>query len=170
MSTGVRELKLWQEAVALGGEVTRHARQHARRETRAFTDQMVGTALAVATSVADGYGRPAAAEQRDCYRRAKRFLAELETALAVARHAELVSPAALAQLSLRIASVSRLLAGYLAFIERQVAAEAAVAVVTTPGTSTHGVAGGGPLKPGLDSPATPPTPPTPAAPPLAVSP
>jgi len=143
MSTGVRELKLWQEAVALGGEVTRHARQHARRETRAFTDQLVGTALAVATSVADGYGRPAATEQRDCYRRAKRFLTELETALAVARHADIVSPTALSQLSLRITTVGRLLAGYLAFIERQVAAEAAVAEgapprAASPGAEQHG--------------------------------
>ncbi|HWJ22605.1 MAG TPA: four helix bundle protein [Gemmatimonadaceae bacterium] len=154
MSTGVRELKLWQEAVALGGEVARHARQHARRETRAFTDQLLGTALAVATSVADGYGRPVATEQRDCYRRAKRFLAELETALAVARHADLVSPTALSQLSLRIASVNRLLAGYLAFIERQVIAEAAVAegAATRGGTSAaarspepHGAAPSVPL-------------------------
>ncbi|HET7458096.1 MAG TPA: four helix bundle protein [Gemmatimonadaceae bacterium] len=127
MSTGVRELKLWQEAVALGGEVTRHARQHARRETRAFTDQLVATALAIATSVADGYGRSAATEQRACYRRAKRFLGELETTLAVARHADLVTPTALSQLSVRVATVGRLLSGYLAFIERQVAAEAAVA-------------------------------------------
>jgi four helix bundle protein len=126
MSTGVRELKLWQEAVALGGEVTRHARQHARRETRAFTDQLVATALAIATSVADGYGRSVATEQRACYRRAKRFLGELETTLAVARHADLVTPTALSQLSVRVTTVGRLLAGYLSFIERQVAAEAAV--------------------------------------------
>lgn len=127
MSTGVRELKLWQEAVALGGEVARLARQQARRETRAFTDSLVATALAVATSVADGYGRPAAVEQRDCYRRAKRLLAELETALAVARHADLVTPATLSQIALRVTSVGRLLTGYLSFIERQVAAEVAIA-------------------------------------------
>src|SRR5215213_4005942 len=38
MATGVKELKLWQEAVALAGEVVRVARTAARRETKAFTD------------------------------------------------------------------------------------------------------------------------------------
>ena len=66
MTTGVRELRLWQEAVALGGEVARLMRQSCRRETRAFTDQVTHTAIAVATSVADGYGRATATEQRDC--------------------------------------------------------------------------------------------------------
>lgn len=125
MSTGVRELRLWQEAVALGGEVARLMRQNCRRETRAFNDQIVCTALAIATSVADGYSRLVTTDQRDCYRRAKRFLGELETQLAVARHADLISPAALAQLTLRLGAVARLLTGYLAFIERQIAAEAA---------------------------------------------
>src|SRR3954451_676271 len=65
MTTGVRELRLWQEAVALGGDVVRLMRQSCRRETRALTDQITHTAVAVATCVADGYGRPAAIEQRD---------------------------------------------------------------------------------------------------------
>jgi four helix bundle protein len=125
MTTGVRELRLWQEAVAMGGEVTRLMRQRCRRETRTFTDQVTATALAVATSIADGYGRPDPADQRDCYRRAKRFLAQLETELAVARHANLVSPETLAQLTLRLGAVSRLLGGYLSFIDRQIAVEAA---------------------------------------------
>jgi four helix bundle protein len=123
----VRELRLWQEAVALGGDVARLMRQSSRRESRALTDQITHTAVAVATSVADGYGRAAALEQRDCYRRARRALAELETQLAVARHAELVSPPSLAPVVARIGAVSRLLAGYLAFIERQLSAEAAAA-------------------------------------------
>jgi four helix bundle protein len=143
MSTGVRELRLWQEAVALGGEVTRLMRQSCRRETRIFTDQVVCTALAVATSVADGYARPAAADQRDCYRRAKRFLGELETLLAVARHAGLISPAALAQLTIRLGGVARLLSGYLAFIERQLAAEgAADPPLAPPGTKRQETASG----------------------------
>ena len=125
MTTGVRELRLWQEAVALGGDVARLMRQSCRRETRALTDQITSTALSVATSVADGYGRAAAGEQRDCYRRARRLLGELETQLAVARHAELVTPASIGPLMVRVGAVARLLAGYLSFIERQIAAEAA---------------------------------------------
>jgi four helix bundle protein len=131
MTTGVRELRLWQEGVALAGEVARLMRLACRRETRAFTDQVTRTAVAVATSVADGYGRADAVEQRECYRRARRYLAELETELAVARHAELVAPATRAQVMLRVGGVSRLLVGYLAFIERQIVAEAAAATVGT---------------------------------------
>jgi len=109
----------------MAGEVARLMRQSCRRETRAFTDHVTHTALGVATSVADGYGRPVAGEQRDCYRRARRLLAELETQLAVARHADLLSPGAVAQVTVRVGAVARLLTGYLSFIERQIAAESA---------------------------------------------
>ena len=37
MASGVRELRVWQEAVALAGEVVRAARQGARRETKALS-------------------------------------------------------------------------------------------------------------------------------------
>jgi len=136
----------------MSGEVTRLMRQSCRRETRTFTDQVTATAVAVATSIADGYGRPEASDQRDCYRRAKRFLAQLETELAVARHANLVSPETLAQLTLRLGAVARLLAGYLSFIDRQLAVEAAADVVT-------GGAAGAPTAPptngAVGAPATP---------------
>ena len=119
MGTGVKELKLWQEAVALAGEVVRAARGGARRETKVFTDRLIQSAVAVATHVAEGYAREEVAEERRLYQQARRALAELETHLAVARHAGVVPAAVLAQLSPRTAAVGRLLAGYLAFIDRQ---------------------------------------------------
>jgi hypothetical protein len=57
MAGGVRDLKVWQEAVALAGEVVRAIRQAARRETKTVTDTVAITALAVATHIADGYGQ-----------------------------------------------------------------------------------------------------------------
>src|ERR1700733_14677463 len=119
MAATIRDLKVWQEAVALGAEVVRAAKQGARRETKVVTDQLMLTALNAAGTIADGYGRYTPAEQRQLYRSAKRELMRLETQLAIARQADLVSQQVHADLSNRIASVMRLLGGYLVYLERQ---------------------------------------------------
>jgi four helix bundle protein len=125
MSANVRDLKVWQEAVALGAEVVRHARQGARRETKVVTDQLMVAALAAASTIADGYGRYTAPEQRQLYRSAKRELLRLETQLAIARQADLISAQAHSDLSSRVQSVNRLLGGYLVYLERQLAPDTA---------------------------------------------
>jgi len=123
MAAGVRDLKVWQEAVALGGEVLRVVRQSARRETKTATDAVIITALAVASHIAEGYGRYTVPEQRQLYRAAKRDLLRLETQLAILRHADLLSLAAHGDLMKRTQTVSRLLSGYIVYLERQRAAE-----------------------------------------------
>lgn len=123
MAAGVRDLKVWQEAVALGGEVLRVVRHSARRETKTATDAVIITALAVASHIAEGYGRYTVPEQRQLYRAAKRDLLRLETQLAILRHADLLSLAAHGDLLKRTQTVSRLLAGYIVYLERQRAAE-----------------------------------------------
>lgn len=123
MATGVRDLKVWQEAVALGGEVLRLVRQTARRETKSAMDLITLTALAIACHIAEGYGRYTAPEQRQLYRAAKRDLLRLETQLAVLRHADLLSVSAHGDLLKRIHNVARLLAGYVVYLERQRATE-----------------------------------------------
>jgi len=143
MATGVKELKLWQEAVALAGEVVRLVRQLGRRETKTFTDRLMHTAVAVAAAVADGYGRYESGEQRRLYLSARRSLAELETHLAV-----IIPPPTLAQLSGRISTVARLLSGYLSYIDRQLAAEhrasRADGARDEPAAGTVAAAGGAP--------------------------
>ena len=119
MAGGVRDLKVWQEAVALGGEVVRAVRQTARRETKTAMDTLMLTALAVASHIAEGYGRYTAPEQRQLYRAAKRDLLRLETQLAIVRHADLISATTHGDLVKRIHTVSRLLAGYIVYLERQ---------------------------------------------------
>ncbi len=125
MAATIRDLKVWQEAVALAAETVRSARQHARRETKVVTDQLMVTALNVASAIADGYGRYTSSEQRQLYRTARRELLRLETQLTVARQADLMSAQTHAELSNRIQSVSRLLGGYLVYLERQLAPDAA---------------------------------------------
>src|SRR4051812_35548010 len=50
MAANIRDLKVWQEAVALGAEIVRCARQAARRETKVVTDQLMLTALSAAST------------------------------------------------------------------------------------------------------------------------
>jgi four helix bundle protein len=132
MAAGVRDLKVWQEAVALGGEVLRVIRHSARRETKSATDAIILTALAIASHVAEGYGRYTAPEQRQLYRAAKRDLLRLETQLAILRHADLLSIAAHGELLKRTHHVGRLLAGYIVYLERQRASEDENAAAPTP--------------------------------------
>lgn len=120
MSATLRDLKVWQEAVALGGEVVRAARQGARRETKVLSDTLMSTALQVAVLIADGYARYTPEEQRVLYRAAKRELLKLETQLAIARQAELIQAPTHSELANRIQGVHRLLGGYLVYLERQV--------------------------------------------------
>jgi four helix bundle protein len=119
MSGGLKDLKVWQEAVALAADVIRAMRHANRREIKAVADMVMLTALSVAAHIADGYGRYTAPEQRQVYRAARRDLLRLETQLAVAHHADLVSTTSLAQLSQRVQVVARLLGGYLVYLDRQ---------------------------------------------------
>ena len=119
MGLGLRDLKVWQEAVGLGADVIRGMRQTNRREIKAITEHTMVSALVMAEHIAEGYGRYAPGEQRQLYRAAKRELLRLETSLAIARQADLISAPAHAQLAARIQTVNRLLSGFLVFLDRQ---------------------------------------------------
>lgn len=140
MSSGVRELRVWQESVALAGDVIRTVRPGIRRETRVVSDTLMETALAVGGHIADGYARPTGREQREAYLAAKRALLRLESHLAVARHADLIPAGAYTELASRSSLASRLLTGYVVYLDRQIAEEAerasASARVARPGTTS----------------------------------
>ena len=121
MSASLRDLKVWQEAVALAGDVVVAARRAARREIKAVTDQLMATAIGTASAVAEGTGFHDPASQRERYTAARQGLLRLETELAVARHAGLLDEEAHAALSRRATQVGRLLGGYLVYLERQIA-------------------------------------------------
>jgi len=121
MAASLRDLRVWQESVALAGDLARVFRSSTRRETKALTDRMMLTALGVAEQLADGHARYTTQEQREIYRGAKRDLLLVETQLAVARHADLLPAVAQATLLERIQLLHRLLAGYLVYLDRQLA-------------------------------------------------
>lgn len=120
MGLGLRDLRVWQEAVGLGAEVIRALRSTNRREIKSITEHTMMTAVTMAEHIAEGYGRYAPGEQRQLYRAAKRDLLRLETSLAIARQAELLSATHHAQLTTRMQTVSRLLSGFLVYLDRQV--------------------------------------------------
>ena len=127
MSSGLRELRVWQEAVALAGDVIRAARPSIRRETKVISDSLMATAVSVGSHIADGFARPSPAEQRESYLAAKRALLRLESELAVARHVELLAAGSYGDLTARSGQVARLLTGYLVYLDRQLSErEAAV--------------------------------------------
>ena len=130
MSTGVRDLKVWQESVALAGDVIRVTRTSVRRETKSVTDTVMGTAMSIGAHIADGYCAYGPAEQRDAYLMAKRALYRLETELAALRHADLIPQAAFTDLANRSGTVSRLLVGYIAYLDRQLSEQAGKARVS----------------------------------------
>jgi four helix bundle protein len=140
MPGSIRDLKVWQEAVALAAETVKAGRHAARRETKVVTDQLMVSAVNAASTIADAYGRYTAPEQRLLYRGAKRELLRLETQLAIARQADLINAPTHAQLASRVQSVTRLLGGYLVYLERQLGADAAEgpARVSENGTSSLG--------------------------------
>jgi four helix bundle protein len=121
MSSGIRELRVWQESVTLAGEVIRTVRAGMRRETTTVSESIMRTALSVGTHIADGFARPTVPEQRESYLAAKRALLRLETELAIARQVDLVPAGAFTELSARAAQVIRLLTGYLVYLDRQIA-------------------------------------------------
>ncbi|MDB4885212.1 MAG: hypothetical protein JWN79_650 [Gemmatimonadetes bacterium] len=136
MTSGLRDLRIWQDSVALGGDVVRVMRQHARRETRVVSDAIMTTALAVGTHIADGYARYTPAEQRESYMLAKRALLRLESELAVARQAELVPAAPFTDFVARSAQLARMLGGFLVYLDRQVAErDAAERASPSPGSA-----------------------------------
>ena len=140
MSSGLRELRVWQEAVSLAGDVIRALRSNVRRETKAVSDSAMLTALSVGSHIADGFARPTAADQKESYLAAKRALFRLETELAVARQAELMPSGTLSDLASRSAQVARLLTGYLVYLDRQIAEREA------PAATSAGTAGAGPSR------------------------
>lgn len=134
MSTGIKELKLWQEAVALAADVVRIGRSAAKRETKVITDRLLIVATDVAARVAAGYTHDALAIQLEFYISARESLVELETILAIGRQSALLPSDAVLAASARTGSVHRLLSGYVAYLDRQLgdAARASPPAVAVP--------------------------------------
>jgi four helix bundle protein len=123
MAPNVRELRVWQEAVSTAGEIARAVRKSARSDTKPLTDLLVRCSSEVALAIAAGYVRDETSAQADAFRQARESATRLETAIAIARHAELLRPAECAELGVRAGNVTRLINGYVTYLERQLQLE-----------------------------------------------
>lgn len=123
MAPNVRELRVWQEAVSTAGEIARAVRKSARSDTKPLTDLLVRCSCEVALAIAAGYVRDETSAQADAFRQARESATRLETAIAIARHAELLRPAECAELGVRAGNVMRLVNGYVTYLERQLQLE-----------------------------------------------
>ncbi len=138
MSSGLKELKLWQEAVALAADVVRLSRASSKRETKVVTDRLMVACADAATRIAVGYTHSVATVQLGFYVRARESLVEVETLLAIGGKSAVVSTDAVLAASARAGTVHRLLTGYVAFLERQLVAgaEAAAGADGVPAAAT----------------------------------
>lgn len=118
MGLGLQDLRVWQEAVALAALVVRSFSK-TRSDVRAFAEHAIMTAAAVGENVAEGFGERIPADQEKGFRAAQVELLKLETQLAIARLAELLSASRHAEMVARIAAVNRLLSGFLTYLDRQ---------------------------------------------------
>ncbi|MEP6729219.1 MAG: four helix bundle protein [bacterium] len=143
MSSGVRELRVWQEAVSLAGDVIRAIRQNIRRETKSVSDAVMATAISVGCNIADGFGRHTVSDQRESYILAKRALLRLETELAVLRQADMIPAGSFTELTSRASQVARLLAGYIVYLDRQ------ISEADTPPRPSHGTRRTSPSAPSM---------------------
>jgi hypothetical protein len=90
-----------------------------------LTDLLVRGSAELALAIARAHSKSELMAQRDAFQSAREAAASLETSIAIARHAELLPLATCADLLARAASTSRLISGYLLYLERQVSAEMA---------------------------------------------
>lgn len=137
MASGLRDLRVWHEAVATAAEVAKVCRKAARPDTRQLTDLVTRCAANVAVSIARAHARETPAAQREALRPALEGVAALETALAIARLSELLPAPACAELAHRAASVGRMVVGYLGYLDRVAEADArsAASAAAAPGVS-----------------------------------
>ena len=142
MAIGIRELRVWQEAVALAGDVVRALRPASRREVAPLVSRIMATAFDAAAAIADGYARYDPGEQRRRYAVARRDLVRLDTELAAARHAELIQASVQGALGDRIQTVQRILGGYLVYLDRQLETPPGVTRLPVAGTTPAGGSAG----------------------------
>ncbi len=80
-----RDLKAWQEAMALAVDVHRQLAKVPVAATRALTDQMWRSAISVPANIAEGYGRDSTGSYVQFLKIARGSLKELETHILLAQ-------------------------------------------------------------------------------------
>ena len=106
-------LKAWQHAQRLAVECSRAARGFPEYEQHALADQLRRAAYSVPLNIAEGSTRRGSVEYRRYLDQAWSSLAEVETALGIARDLEYVEPVVFARLEALSTETSKTLYGLL---------------------------------------------------------
>ena len=113
--SGFRSLRVWQEAVALAGDVEEVVGTFPA-ERAALAEQMRRAARSVHANIAEGSGRNTKREFARALDVARGSLRELESDVLTLRSLALASAAAVNTIRTRIVHVARMLAGLLRFL------------------------------------------------------
>ena len=104
-----RDLKVWQEGMALAEACYRATRGFPREEAFGLTSQIRRAAASVPANIAEGYGRDSTGEYVQFLRVAQGSLKELETHLLLAARVGIASPEAIDPLLQRADVLGRML-------------------------------------------------------------
>jgi four helix bundle protein len=86
-----RDLKVWQDAMALAEACYEHTRKFPREEMYGMTSQIRRSAVSIAANIAEGYGRDSRGAYVQFLRNAQGSLKELETHLLLAERVKLAA-------------------------------------------------------------------------------
>jgi len=83
---GYRDLKVWQAAMRLAGEIYRLSARFPKHETYGLASQLQRSAVSLPSNIAEGHGRNSSKEFNHFLGIALGSLAELETQVILAQH------------------------------------------------------------------------------------
>jgi four helix bundle protein len=104
-----RDLRVWQEAMALAEAVYRSTAQFPREEIFGLTQQMRRAAVSVPANVAEGYGRETTGAYQQFLRFAQGSLKEFETHLLLAGRLGFLSQSNADDLLIRSEAIGKML-------------------------------------------------------------
>src|SRR5437867_592872 len=85
MSASYRDLRVWQQGIALVLAIYKHTRAFSREELYGLTSQMRRAAVSIPSNIAEGKGRSSDRDRRLFFCHARASLLELETQISIAR-------------------------------------------------------------------------------------
>src|SRR5438128_12320926 len=86
MSASYRDLRVWQQGMALVLAIYKHTRAFPKEELYGLTSQMRRAAVSIPSNIAEGKGRSSDRDRRLSFCHARASLLELETQISIAKH------------------------------------------------------------------------------------
>lgn len=111
MIASYKDLKVWQEAMALAEGAHRVTARLPRSQVGALAEQIFRSAISVPANIAEGYGRKSTSSYVQFLKIARGSLNELETQILLAQRLRLVDSTQIETLLSRVEAISKMLNG-----------------------------------------------------------